>query len=120
VEVANAVLSAALVAVILILAGFGTMDGATYKPDPLMIPTVAFPPATPFTAHVRLLFVEPFTVAVNCCEASTMTLALAGVSVTVTAGVVTGGFDGLDEFEGFRLQPASVSTIAPASTICLL
>jgi hypothetical protein len=46
----------------------GTEAGAVYSPLALIVPTVAFPPTTPFTLHVTPRFWESlFTVAVNCC-----------------------------------------------------
>jgi hypothetical protein len=40
--------------------------GAVYIPDALIVPTVAFPPATPSTYQVTALLPAPCTVAVNC------------------------------------------------------
>jgi hypothetical protein len=51
------------VAVTVTAAGFGTTAGAVYSPDAFTVP-FALPPVT---AQVTLWFVDPFTVAVNCC-----------------------------------------------------
>jgi hypothetical protein len=48
---------------------------------------VAFPPATPFTAHVTPVFVDPVTVAVNCCVFPSDTLADVGDTRTAMVGV---------------------------------
>ena len=44
-----------------------------YNPDPLTVPVVAFPPATPSTDQFTPMFVVPFTVAVNCAVPPTAT-----------------------------------------------
>jgi len=48
------------------------------------VPTVALPPAIPFTLQVTAVFVVPVTVAVNCCVAPVTTEALVGLTLTVT------------------------------------
>lgn len=55
---------AADVAVTVIAAGVGTTAGDVYSPDALIVP----PP--PVTAQVTCWFIEPFTVAANCCWVS--------------------------------------------------
>ena len=50
------------------------------------VPTVAFPPATPFTCQFTAVFEVFATVAANCCVAPTATEAVAGLTVTVTGG----------------------------------
>jgi hypothetical protein len=64
------VVSATLVAVTLWLPATA---GAVYTPDALIVPVVAFPPATPSTDHVTAVFVVFCTVAVNCAVAFTAT-----------------------------------------------
>ena len=49
-----------------------------------MVPTVEFPPAMPDTSQFTAVFVVPETVAVNCCDRPTCTLALVGEMVTET------------------------------------
>jgi len=50
----------------------------------LIVPTLALPPAIPFTFHVTVLFVAFSTVAVNCLVCLTRTLALVGEIETET------------------------------------
>jgi hypothetical protein len=64
---AVALLSALLVAVIVIVGGEGIAPGAVYKPLGEMVPALALPPATPPANHVTLLFDVPVTTAWNCC-----------------------------------------------------
>src|SRR5579864_8809036 len=74
---------AALVACTVTVAGLGTTVGAVYSPLTESInPTVEFPPTFPFTPHVTLWLLLPFTTALNCFLALTATLALGGVTVT--------------------------------------
>jgi hypothetical protein len=83
-------LSALLVAVIVTVAGFGGTGGAVYSPvvTPLLaiVPTVAFPPAIPFTLHTTppVSLPSPATVAVKACSPPVGTLAVCGDTVTVT------------------------------------
>jgi hypothetical protein len=49
-----------------------------------MVPTVALPPATPFTCHVTLVFVTFETVAVNCCVAPVCSDMFVGDTATLT------------------------------------
>jgi hypothetical protein len=79
--------SATDTAVIVTFAGVGTEAGAAYIPVLEMVPTVEFPPATPFTCHVTAVFDVLPTVAVNVCEPETVTVALAGLTETVIMGV---------------------------------
>ena len=62
----------------------GTLAGAVYWPVVLIVPSVALPPATPFTDHVTAVFDVPLTVAVNCVAGSPgRAVAVAGVSATL-------------------------------------
>ena len=63
---ADLVVSAVLVAVMLICAGFGNFAGAVYRPVAEIVPTVASPPVVPFTFHVTAVLLAFATVAVNC------------------------------------------------------
>ena len=54
----------------------------------LTVPLVASPPLTPFTCQVTAVFVDPVTVAVNCCVVAPATLAVVGEIVIATAVVV--------------------------------
>jgi hypothetical protein len=78
--------AATLVAFTVTLAGDGRSPGAVYNPVFEIVPTVAFPPATPFTLHVTRVSVVPVTVAVNACVAPRKTIALVGATLTVTFG----------------------------------
>jgi hypothetical protein len=88
---ADFVVSAALIAVTENVAGEGTLPGALYSPLVLMVPNVEFPPVTPFTFHVTDLFVVLVTVAVNCLDFPTRTLALVGEMLMLTGGGGGGG-----------------------------
>jgi hypothetical protein len=65
-ELADAVGSAALVALTVTEAGLGAVAGALYSPLVVIVPTVEFPPVTPFTDQVTPVVVVFVTVAVNC------------------------------------------------------
>ena len=62
---ADLVESTALTAVTVTVAGDGTVIGAVYTPDVEIIPTVAFPPATPFTLQFTVVLEDPVTAAEN-------------------------------------------------------
>ena|SRR5260221_547147 len=62
----------------------GTLPGAVYKPEELIVPVVALPPVTPFTCQVTELFEEPVTVALNDCDAPARTFAVPGETETET------------------------------------
>ena len=68
------------------VAGLGMTLGAVYNPFVLIVPTVALPPVVPFTCHVTAVFVVPVTVSVNCFDWPGLTVADAGVTVTVIGG----------------------------------
>ncbi len=70
------------------VAGLGSACGAVYNPAVLIVPTVGFPPFSPFTAHVTDVFCAPVTAAVNCCVSPSRTLGCVGLIVTVTCWVV--------------------------------
>ena len=76
------VVSAALVAVSVIVFGVGRVAGAVYMPFASIVPSVALPPAVEFTDQVTLLFVLPLTVAANASFAPARIVAVAGVTVT--------------------------------------
>jgi hypothetical protein len=66
-----------------------------------MVPTVEFPPETPFTRHITPVLVVPVTVAVNCCDAEAGTVTLDGETDTlivelaaVTLMLADADFDG--------------------------
>jgi len=62
----------------------GTVLGAAYRPDELIVPVATLPPGTPFTCHVTEVVDDPATVALKDCVAPARTLALGGVTVTAT------------------------------------
>ena len=73
------------IAEIVIVSGEGSVAGAVYTPLVEIVPTVAFPPATPFTDHVSVSFVIDGT---NVCVEPTRTSAELGEIVNV---VLSGG-----------------------------
>jgi len=75
--------SAAETALIVTATGLGSVEGATYIPDALIRPTVAFPPATPPALQVTAVFEVPETVAVNCSVPARGRVAVAGETETV-------------------------------------
>lgn len=87
VTVASAVLlaSAPDMPVMVTVCGLGTVDGAVYRPDPVMVPEVGVPPATPFTSQFTVLLLAFFTSAVNCCVALVATVAVVGEIAIDTA-----------------------------------
>jgi hypothetical protein len=89
-----ALASAALTASIMTLFGFGKLVGAVYRPEELIVPVAALPPARPFTSHVRAMFDVPVTVALKDCVAPTRTLTGLGDTETLIAG---GGLPALPE-----------------------
>jgi hypothetical protein len=58
--------SACAIAVTVTVPAAGGDNGAVYTPVLEIVPTIAFPPATPFTCHVAFLLLLLLTVAVNC------------------------------------------------------
>ncbi|MGD0956888.1 MAG: hypothetical protein ABR953_08645 [Candidatus Acidiferrales bacterium] len=57
--------SAALTACTATVFGFGSVAGAEYMPDELIVPVAEAPPVTPLTCQVTDAFDEPVTVALN-------------------------------------------------------
>jgi hypothetical protein len=79
-----AVVSAELTARMVTVLEPGTVAGAEYKPDELIVPVAAVPPATPFTCQITEAFDNPVTVALKDFVAPARTLALGGATATVT------------------------------------
>jgi hypothetical protein len=52
------------------------------------VPSVEFPPTTPFTSHLTFAFPLPLTCAVKSCVDERGTLAEPGVTTTVNGGVI--------------------------------
>jgi hypothetical protein len=65
-ELADAVVSATLVALTVTEVELGGVAGALYSPLVEIVPTVEFPPVTSFTDQVTPVVVVFVTVAVNC------------------------------------------------------
>jgi hypothetical protein len=79
----------------------GTVLGAVYKPMVEMVPTVALPPTVPSTSQLTAVLLVPETLALNCCDWLTCTLALPGdieseTGVGVDAVNVTGALADID------------------------
>ena len=64
-----------------------TAAGAVYRPELEIVPTVALPPATPFTCQVTAVLLVFCTVALNCWVPPAATVADVGEIVTLTAAV---------------------------------
>jgi hypothetical protein len=112
--VPDAVASAALTAPTVTVLEAGTVFGAVYMPDELIVPVAALPPATPFICQVTEVFDDPVTVALKDCTAPALTFALAGETITVTPDPE----EGVLELEGDRLfvVPAQPASAAAASS----
>src|SRR6266849_4688219 len=110
VAVADFVASAWLVAVIASVAGDGKSRGAVYRPLGVMVPTTAFPAATPFTLQLTPLLFAFVTVAANVAVIPSTTDPLAGETVTT----IGGGGGGGGGATGPAPPPAQPSVQAPA------
>lgn len=73
-------------AVTVTVAGLGMVLGAVYNPLDVIVPVAALPPGVPFTRQVTAVFVVPVTLAMNCVLAPGLSVAIAGVTVTVIGG----------------------------------
>jgi len=83
--------SAWLVAVICTVAGDGRSGGAVYTPVDVIVPRVAFPPATPLTLQFTAVSVVFVTVATNVSWFPSTTDPVVGVTVTPMDGGGGGG-----------------------------
>lgn len=83
--------SAWLVAVTCTVAGEGRSAGAVYTPTDVMVPSVAFPPSTPFTLQLTAVSVVFVTVAAKVAWPPSTTDPFAGFTVTSIAGGGGGG-----------------------------
>ena len=99
----------------------GRLVGAVYIPFASIVPVVAFPPLTEFTDQVTLVFVLPLTVAAKFAFAPARTVAVAGVTVTLTLVVLSGGKVGEAPlplvFVPTPAQPLSNKTRSPACAL---
>ena len=106
----EAVASAELTALTVIMLEPAIVIGAAYKPDELIVPAAALPPATPLTCQVTEVFDDPATVALKDCVAPARTFALDGETVTVTPDPEGGVFV-------FELDEVFVTPAQPAKTV---
>src|SRR6185437_13770050 len=79
---AETLASAALVAVIVSVAGLGRVEGAENKPLVLIVPSVGLPPAMPFTVQATAVLEVPVTVALNSWLVPRLMVALVGSTLT--------------------------------------
>jgi hypothetical protein len=91
VPVPDFVESAWLVAVTCTVAGDDMSAGAAYMPADVIVPSVAFPPGTPFTLQLTSVSVVFVTVAVKIAWPPSTTDPFAGCTVTSIAGGGGGG-----------------------------
>ena len=71
-------------AVTVTVGGLGTKTGAVNRPEPLIVPTMAFPPRIVFTCQVTAELPEFCTLAVNGTVVPVKGCAEAGDTVTIT------------------------------------
>jgi hypothetical protein len=108
--------SATLVAVTLTVAGEGGSSGAVYTavaaPFATTVPSVAFPPETPFTLQVTPVagLPDPLTLAVNTCAPPTSTFTGLGLTLTTMSSFSVTLADALSC--GATLLTASTVTVA--------
>jgi hypothetical protein len=76
---------AQLVALTITVAFSGTTFGAVYKPLVEIVPNCELPPSILLTDHVTFLFTAPVTSALSCSVLPTLTVAVSGETVTLTA-----------------------------------
>jgi hypothetical protein len=107
--------SATDTAVIVTVAGVGTVMGAVYTPDAEIIPTVALPPAVPLTLQLTAVLEAPVTAAVNVCVIPTVTLMVAGVTDTVIGAATVTVADA--DFVVSAADVALIVTAAGAGTV---
>jgi hypothetical protein len=102
--------SAALLAVSVTLGGAGRICGAVKSPLGSIVPQVAPLQPDPVTLQFTAVLLELLTVGVNCCVAPSLTEAVDGEMLTLTAGGGGGGGGGP------ALPPAAppLHPIAPA------
>ena len=124
VSVADALLvpSACATAVILTLAGDGTLAGAVYTPAALMVPTVALPPATPFTCQVTAVLVVLPSVAARVSVEPVCTLSVDGhTSIWIDGATVEQPFcpavDGALLLTELGVMTTSAVSVRPASSV---
>lgn len=78
-----------------------------------MVPVAVLPPATPATIQVTAALLEPSTVAVNCSVAPVITVADAGLTVTVSWMEITAAAT----LALFAVLTAVTVTLPPAGAV---
>ena len=86
--VADFIWSAALVAVIAIVGGDGTVVGAMKSPLLLIVPQAKPLHPVPDKLQITCVFDAPPTEALNCCVVPVGTEALVGITATTTRGTI--------------------------------
>jgi hypothetical protein len=94
----------------------GTVAGAVYRPLGEIAPTVAFPPATPFTFQATAALEAFATATLNCWVALHHKDATAGLTVTVSAPAVT-VTDEAPAFVGSAFDTADTLTPAGVGSV---
>jgi hypothetical protein len=100
------VLSATLLAVIVRVCCVAILLGAVYSP-----PAVRLPIPVGLTLHVTLVFADPVTVALNCCDPLAFKDTAAGITVTDTGG-------GFNVIVAAALLVLSPTLVAVTLTVC--
>jgi hypothetical protein len=116
--VSDFVASAWLVALTCTVAGEGRSTGAVYRPPLVIIPTVALPPAVPFTLQLTVVSAVFVTVAVNVAVFPSTTDPLGPVTLTTMEG--GGGGGGSTELEPPAPQPTVHTPAARRATTRIL
>jgi hypothetical protein len=117
--VADFVESAWLVAVTCTVSGDGMSAGAVYTPAGVIVPSIAFPPGTPFTLQLTAVSVVFVTAAINVAWPPSTTDPFVGVTVTTMDG---GGGGGGDSDDPDAPQPSvhAPSLRSPMKTIVVV
>jgi hypothetical protein len=113
VRVALADIQAKVLSAVTVTGVVGTLNGAVYRPVEEIVPTTEFPPATPATSHVTALLFAPDTLATNCWDEPTCTLAILGEIDTETLRCPCWPNDGLTLTNNATSTTISVATIPP-------
>ncbi len=95
--------------------GLGSVAGAVYTPEALIVPVEAAPPVTPFTCQVTDVFEVPVTVALNGWARPARTVIGFGETETVTWGGGGGGEPGLPDDEPVTPAQSAWNRAAPST-----
>jgi len=112
------VASAWLVAVTWTVAGDGRSIGAVYTPAVVIVPSAAFPPATPLTLQLTVASVVFVTVAVNVTWLPSTTVPVPGVTLTTMDG--GGGAEGAVALPAPQPHVHALSRIAKKTIVGVL